>query len=107
MDEQEFRWVFLPYCIDRQPDGRYAVLNRRYKPVGMTVTSFVTYTEYPCLVKFKDLTEEVATQVSAKGDARLDRIYLYNDACVPTHSQADWDAYSRRLHLLATLMIVS
>ena len=30
----DFRSVFMPYCLRKQKDGRYVVLNREYKPVG-------------------------------------------------------------------------
>ena len=38
-----FRWVFLPYCLDEQDDGRWAVLNRDYKPLGMLTGEYVDY----------------------------------------------------------------
>lgn len=31
----DFLSFFMPYCLKKHPDGRYAVLNRKYKPVGM------------------------------------------------------------------------
>ena len=37
--------------LQKQPDGRYAVLNREYKPVGFCTRKYVTYEEYPVLVK--------------------------------------------------------
>lgn len=101
----EIRHSFLPYCLDRQPDGRYAVLNRRYKPVGLTTTDHVTYTDYPCLVKLKGLTAARAVKMSARGDDHLHRIYLYNDGCVPTAGAAEWSAYAKRLQVLAKLSV--
>jgi hypothetical protein len=96
---------FLPYCIDRQPDGRYAVLNRDYKPVGMNLPrkEFVKYEEHPCLVRLPGLTPAKAAQLSAAGDGALARVYLYSDATSPLLSDANWLAYSKRLQLLATL----
>lgn len=102
-----FRHVFLPYCLDRQPDGRYAVLNRRYKPVGMAVpaSTHVVYADHPCLVKLKGLTTLRATKLSWNGEADLARIYLYSDSCLPEASAADWAAYAARLQLLTKLRV--
>lgn len=101
----EFRRVFFPYCLEKQADGRYAVLNRNYKPVGFTLSGYVEYSEHPCLVKLKDLTPVVAAKLNAAAEPTPGRIYLYTDGSVPTDSQAHWDAYQRRLQVLASLTI--
>lgn len=101
-----FRWVFLPYCLIRQEDGSYVITNRRYKPLGMTSTGHVDYAAHPVRVKFKRLTALTARKLDYKGRDDLDRIYLYNDGCLPTDSQAHWDAYAKRLHTLAKLQVV-
>lgn len=104
----DFRQVFLPYCLQLQADGRYAVLNRRYKPVGMTAQAgaFVTYSEHPCLVQFKGLTTARVAKLSFKGSPDPQRIYLYDDTCVPTASAQHWAAYGQRLELLAKLLVI-
>jgi len=101
----EFRAIFLPYCLDRQEDGRYAVLNRNYKPLGFTTREFTTYSDYPVLVTIKGLSPEKIRAISANGDADPERIYLYNDGCVPTRSAEHMQAYQNRLALLAPLMV--
>jgi hypothetical protein len=55
MSFEDFRAVFLPYCLQKQSDGRYAILNRRYKPVGLTLKEFVKYEDYPVCVELKGL----------------------------------------------------
>ena len=100
-----FRWFFLPYCLHRQNDGRYAVLNRKYKPVGMCVTDFVAYANHPCLVTMGGLTPELAAKVSCTSSASLERIYLYNDECVPDASAEHWTAYAARLQELAKIQV--
>lgn len=105
MANSDFRLVYLPYCLLRQEDGSYVVTNRRYKPVGMTVTDHVDYMALPVRVKFKRLTAASAARIDVRGRAELDRIYLYNDSTVPTLSQADWDAYCERLRRLAALKL--
>lgn len=39
----DFRASYLPYCLIRQADGRYAVVNRRYKPLGYITSDWVDY----------------------------------------------------------------
>ncbi len=99
-----FRGVFLPYCLLRQDDGSYVVCNRRYKPVGNTASEWVDY-EPAVRVRIKGLTAAVATKLDHAGRDDLDRIYLYNDGCIPTDSAANWQAYSVRLAKLAGLKI--
>lgn len=101
----EFRSIFLPYCLERRPDGRYAVLNRSYKPVGMTTAEHVCYDDLPVCVALPGLGEELAERLSSKGSGALDRIYLYDDGCVPTRSAKAMDAYLARLRLLAGLRL--
>lgn len=105
MMSSDFRQVFLPYCLDQQADGSYVVTNRRYKPVGDTRTGYVEYGGLPVRVRFKNLTAAAARRLDCQGRDRLDRIYLYNDGCIPNESKDNWDAYSLRLQLLASLDI--
>jgi hypothetical protein len=101
----DFRSVFLPYCLDRQPDGRYVVLNRKYKPVGFLTKDHIEYSDYPVCVKFKGLGEVTAAKISFNGDSNMDRIYLYNDGCIPTNSSQYMADYLRRLEILAKLTV--
>lgn len=100
--ESDFRQVFLPYCLIRTAEGEYVVVNRRYKPVGLTLDTFVNYDDYPVKVRFKRaLSKAQIASLDCKGRDGGDRIYLYNDGCRPTASAADWKAYSERLQRLA------
>lgn len=101
-----FRWVFLPYCLIQQADGSYVVVNRRYKPVGLTQTDFVRYEDFPVAVRFaRKLSAAQIRAISYSGDTDPGRIYLYNDGCIPTDSDANWTAYSKRLQRLADLKL--
>lgn len=100
-----FRWVFLPRVLLRQPDGSYVVCNRRYKPVGLTVTEHIDYAQYPVRVKIRGLTKATARLLSFNGSENLDLVALYDDTCIPTDSREDWDAYSARLERLAKLKV--
>lgn len=101
----DVRSVFLPYLVERQPDGRYAILNRERKPVGFWTRSFVNYEDFPVLVKLEGLTAARAAKISYEGSANTDSIYLYYDGCVPTSSAANMTAYLKRLAVLAELDI--
>ncbi|HWR76613.1 MAG TPA: hypothetical protein VN283_05310 [Thiobacillus sp.] len=101
----DFRSVFMPYCLRKQEDGRYVVLNREYKPVGFFTHSHVKYDEYPVAVQLEGIGPATAAKLSWKGDDNPDEIFLYNDGCVPTHSAKNMDTYLAKLQILAKLKI--
>jgi hypothetical protein len=99
-----FRQVFLPYWLQKLPDGRWVVLNREYKPLGFRTGAWVDYEDYPICVELKDLKPE---KVSFTGHQQYkDRIYLYNDGCIPTDSDKHMKAYLQKIKELAKLEIV-
>ncbi|WP_202842953.1 hypothetical protein [Luteimonas saliphila] len=100
---EEFRRVFLPYCIERVEGHGHVVLNRLYKPLGMRTTEHVDYA--PHAVRIIGLTPAKAEQLSHAHSASTDRIHLYADASAPTKGADDWDAYQRKLAILAALEI--
>jgi hypothetical protein len=101
----DVRSVFMPYCVVKQPDGKYAILNREYKPVGFFTKKFIKYEEYPVTVTLKGLGPATARKLSWSSDDNLDRIYLYNDGCVPTQSDKNMKEYLAKLEILAKLQI--
>lgn len=98
---EDFRAVFLPYCIEKQPDRTYAVLNREYKPLGFKTRDHIKYADYPVCVKIKGLTTARAAKLSVDGSKSLDRIFLYDDATNPTRSKKNMDVYLAKLAVLA------
>jgi hypothetical protein len=101
----ESRAIHMPYCLKRQSDGCYVVLNRNYKPLGFTTDTWVKYEEYPVAVKFKKLTARIAAKLSIDRDDNLDTIYLYGDDSIPTRTAADMRAYLTRLGILMSLKL--
>lgn len=99
----DFRAVYLPYCLQRQPDGRYAVLNREYKPVGFYTREWINYSDYPVCVTIKGMTETLASKLSYNGNENLDQIHLYDDATSPAKGKREMKAYLERLSFLASL----
>lgn len=102
----DFRSVYLPYCIDRQEDGSWVILNREYKPVGFNTNDFINYKDYPISVKLKGVGPAMLKKLSYKGSVEGNRVYLYNDGCVPTHSKENMRIYLERLAILAKLKVV-
>jgi hypothetical protein len=101
----DFRATYLPYCLIRQNDGRYAVTNRRYKPVGLTTTQHVEYQQYPVLAFIKKMGTSTIKKLSWNASEDSERIYLYNDGCNPVNSAKDMHVYLDRLAILAKLEI--
>jgi hypothetical protein len=101
----DFRAVYLPYCLQKQTDGRYAVLNREYKPVGFYTHEWIKYSDYPVCLKINGMTATLASKLSYDGNSNTDQIHLYDDATSPSKGKSQMKAYLEKLALLATLKI--
>jgi len=100
----EFRWAFMPYCLHRLKDGRYIVLNRSYKPLGIQTRDWVDYDTHPTAARIK-ITKATARKLSWEAKEDLDVIFLYNDGRVPTKSASNMDAYLAKLAIMAKLKV--
>lgn len=101
----DVRSVHLPYCIERQSDGTYVVLNREHKPLGFKTGRHLDYAAYPISVKLRGLGAVTTAKISYNGSSDLSRIYLYNDGCIPTRSSTHMAAYLKRLAQFAKLKV--
>jgi hypothetical protein len=99
----DFRAVYLPYCIEKQKDGSWVILNRQYKPVGFNTDDFIDYSQYPVSAVLKGIGPAKLAKLSYTGKADGDRVYLYNDGCNPTRSETDMKSYLKKLEILAKL----
>ncbi len=99
----DFRSVYFPYCLQRQEDGSWVVLNREYKPVGFNRRTWVDYADYPVSVHLRGLGPKTLKRLAFNGKYEDGRVYLYNDGCVPTHSPEKLKSYLERLATLAKL----
>jgi hypothetical protein len=100
----DFRSVCLPYCLELQSCGRYAILNREYKPLGWHIQQYIRYEQYPILLTLR-VTPLRAKNLSCYLKADTRKIYLYHDGCIPTANSEVWSAYSARLEYLAKITI--
>ena len=101
----DYRAVYMPYCLQKQKDGRYAVLNREYKPLGFKTSEWINYDEYPVCTNIKDIGPAIAKKLSYDGCEDIDQIYLYNDGCNPINDKKHMAAYFKKLELLATIQV--
>lgn len=104
MPLNDFRSVHMPYCLKKQPDGTYVVLNREYKPLGFNTHKHVEYENYPIKAKIK-ITAATAKKLSCHGDTDISSIFLYDDGCIPTSNAANMNNYLDRLKALAKLKV--
>ncbi|MBN3807177.1 hypothetical protein GXB81_29675 [Paraburkholderia sp. Ac-20336] len=100
MDIKDFRWVFMPYCLQRLSNGRYIILNRDYKPLGTTSPDWVEYETHPSAVRMS-ITAKTAASLSTHGKPDTDRIFLYDDGSSPANGAEQMRAYMEKLSRLA------
>lgn len=105
MPLSDVRCAALPYCLELQECGRYALLNRNYKPLGFVSRDYVNYSEYPILMSIR-VTPHIAAGLSCSGSSDVRIIHLYSDDCVPTMNAESWDRYSDRLARLMRLKLI-
>lgn len=101
----DFRSTHLPYCLIRQADGRYVVVNRRYKPLGYITSEWVDYDDKPILAHLSGLGPATIRKLSWNDSDNAERIYLYNDGCVPTANAKSMRAYLDKIAILAKLKV--
>ncbi|MFA7607243.1 MAG: hypothetical protein WCY08_11735 [Rhodocyclaceae bacterium] len=100
---ENIRAVYFPYCIEKQSDGSWVLLNRNYKPVGFNTAEWVTYSEFPVSIKLKGLGPATLRKLSCHDEEPGDRVYLYNDGSVPTRDAKAMAAYLKKLEILLKL----
>jgi len=98
----DIRYTHLPFCLQRHRDGSYTIQNRYYAPLGFTKRPDDSITPR---YRIPGLTAGMAERISFDGDRSLDKVYLYNDTCVPTQSTNYMTAYMERLAILSALEI--
>jgi hypothetical protein len=102
-----FRQIYLPYAIVVLKDGSHLVVNRRYKPLGISANDWIDYDTHPTRRKIKGLTDAKAEKVGlkvSKSEGGSDTIYyLYNDGTNPEDSSANKQRYDAIITKLLAL----
>src|SRR5712692_1541665 len=85
-ETEYFRTLFMPYCLQKQADGKWVVLNRNYKPLGMWPAKGAGHIKYDDYSVEMPLTDKRAALLSWNGRRPDDKgcVWLYNDGCIPT-----------------------
>lgn len=96
--------VFLPFCIQRLEDGRYIVLNRRYKPLGDRGDERVAYENHPSAARIT-ITPEDAKNLSWDGCDDVEFIQLYDKRMRLGESAEHLLAYQIRLAVFMQLWV--
>ncbi|WP_321868635.1 hypothetical protein [Paraburkholderia tropica] len=104
MNIKDFRWVFMPYCLQKLPDGRYIILNRDYKPLGTTSREWVDYETHPSAVRM-NISSKTAASLSTHAKPDTDQIFLYDDSSSPVHGAQQMRDYMEKLSRLAMYTI--
>lgn len=99
------RHTHFPYCLQRQSDGSWVMLNRLYTPVGFGTEAWIKPEDYPVSVKIRRLTEKDIQLLSHDGRYVDGRFYLYGDGCIPEHGPKNMMAYLEKLRLLMNRQI--
>jgi len=110
----DFRFTHMPYCIKKLPSGNHIALNREYKPIGFHSNARVDYEATRATFKLNGLIKALAAKISYDGRGfrrspidGTECLWLYNDGCIPTNSNADMEDYLQRLGLLLKLKVES
>ncbi len=101
----EVRRLMFPYGMAKNPDGTWTLFNRRYKPLGVISQEWEEWDAPRHKMKLKGLRSPTLAKLDIRSDGTGDRIYFYNDGCVPTDSSKHMDSYLAKLRILMGLQV--
>ena len=97
------RQTMFPYGMARNPDGSWTFFNRKYKTLGTISEEWSEWDDPQHKIRIKGLGPATLAKLSYTGEAKGDRIYLYNDATNPELSKKNMQDYLKRLEILLGL----
>jgi hypothetical protein len=103
MAVENVRAVYFPYCIEKQHDGSWILLNRNYKPVGFNTGELISYSDFPVSIKIKELGRGTLQRLSCGDEEPGDRVYLYDNGSEPTRNAKAMASYLQKLEILLSL----
>lgn len=78
------RRTHLPYCVHKQANGSYILLNRYYVPLGVLGEFDMEKDSKNFEFYFARMTPITAAKISWNNKPDVDKIFLYHDGCPPT-----------------------
>ncbi len=99
----DLRFTHLPYCLYELEDGRFMVVNRRHKPLGITSHEHFVYEEHPSAMYIEGITGELALELDVKRGTVPGYIFLWDGATEAPETKKTTKQYLRRLRKLMTL----
>ncbi len=99
------RRTHVPYCVQKQPNGSYILLNRNYEPLGFLGEFNSERDSKNFEFYFARMTAITAAKISWNNNPDVDKIFLYNDRCTPTLKEEYINNYFVRLEHLMRLKI--
>jgi hypothetical protein len=102
-----YRQIFMPYCIKKLGPDKWVVLNREYKPLGMSDRSrMYDYDSFAVKLKItKKLAEKLAILDNTTQSPK-DMIFLYSASNPPINSSS-MGGYLEKIGLLMNLKATS
>lgn len=94
----EYLRIYMPYVVQPTSKG-WVLLNRKYKPLGLSTSDSVDYEEYAVRLKGLGPKKRAEIQLYSRPDGFL---YLYSDGCSPWLGEKEYAAYMTRFNLLAS-----
>ncbi|MCA1748725.1 MAG: hypothetical protein LC634_04060 [Sphingomonadales bacterium] len=102
----EVRRSMFPYGMAKNPDGSWTLFNRQYKPLGVISKEWEDWDDPKHKMLLKGLGPATLAKLDWRGDGADERIYFYNDGCIPTDSSKDMKSYLAKLEILMKLNVV-
>lgn len=100
--------IYSPYCIRKLKSGRFVLLNRYYKPLGITGEERLDYEQFSILLRMRAKTAKALSSdgegLKACDDDDSERIlWLYDDANDPFRRPLPEDTPDRKMKALASM----
>ena len=103
MTTKNVRAIYFPYCVEKQDDNSWVFLNRNYKPVGFNTSDFIKYEDHPVSMKLTGIRLATLRKLSCDDEKPSNKVYLYNDGCIPTSSASAMSEYLKKIEILLKL----
>lgn len=101
----EVRRHMFPYGMSKNADGTWTIFNRQYKPLGVISSEWEEWDSPRHKMKLSGLGPATIAKLDVSDETGSDRIYFYDDGCVPTHSAKAKKQYFEKMAILMSLSV--